>query len=484
MNSGWAYRVGSTGGALIAAAAAVFIANTVAVQLLVTTYVPLVNRLPITVLSGHNLALAVILSAGIVFGCLIPMYKPRPRRSLDTILLTQKRVLAAMFALATLGYFNWSYRLPRATLGVTMGLLLIILPAWFATLQKRLTAGDDRTIIVGTDPYQIERILSTADLPVVGYLAPPVLRQPDAPGTVPVADGGSLATVPNVERLGGLSRLEEILVQYDIKTVFLAFADADRGEFFGALATCHKHGVRTKVPKEHKESVLHIDDDSEERMDEELIAVNLEPWDWQDRLLKRTFDLLFAGGGLLILSPVMVVIAVTIKLDDSGPILYSQDRTAGLGGTFRVYKFRSMVTNAEDEHGAVISAEDAGETDPRVTEVGRILRKTHMDEIPQLWSILGGDMSVVGPRPERPELDSTIQANGVEWEKRWFVKPGLTGLAQVNNATGFEPKEKLKWDLQYIRHQSFWFDMRIVIRQVWAVLHDIYEFVQLRGASK
>jgi lipopolysaccharide/colanic/teichoic acid biosynthesis glycosyltransferase len=100
------------------------------------------------------------------------------------------------------------------------------------------------------------------------------------------------------------------------------------------------------------------------------------------------------------------------------------------------------------------------------------LRQTHLDEIPQLWSVLVGDMSVVGPRPERPEIDADIETGVSDWSQRWFVKPGLTGLAQINSVTGTEPQKKLRYDIEYIRKQSFWFDMRIVVRQVWMVLVD------------
>uniref|UniRef100_UPI003EBFF86D sugar transferase n=1 Tax=Halobaculum sp. EA56 TaxID=3421648 RepID=UPI003EBFF86D len=152
-----------------------------------------------------------------------------------------------------------------------------------------------------------------------------------------------------------------------------------------------------------------------------------------------------------------------------GSVLYKQERTAVFGETFDVYKFRSMVENAEAETGATISDEDDGGIDPRVTDVGRVLRRTHLDEIPQLWSVLRGDMSVVGPRPERPELDSDIQTGVVEWQKRWFVKPGLTGPAQVSGVTGVEPREKLRYDIEYVRDQSFGYDMKLVTRQVWKI---------------
>jgi lipopolysaccharide/colanic/teichoic acid biosynthesis glycosyltransferase len=175
---------------------------------------------------------------------------------------------------------------------------------------------------------------------------------------------------------------------------------------------------------------------------------------------------------------VLLVIAVAIKLDSPGPIFYGQERTAEFGDTFNVYKFRSMIPDAEAETGAVLSAEDSGDIDPRVTRVGRVLRETHLDEIPQLWSILVGDMSVVGPRPERPELDDDIQQSVHTWQQRWFVRPGLTGLAQINDAASTEPAEKLRYDVAYIRNQSFWFDLRILLRQLWMVAEDALGFLR------
>jgi lipopolysaccharide/colanic/teichoic acid biosynthesis glycosyltransferase len=174
------------------------------------------------------------------------------------------------------------------------------------------------------------------------------------------------------------------------------------------------------------------------------------------------------------------VIAAAVKAEDGGSVLYGQERTAELGETFSVYKFRSMVENAEAETGAKLSEEDNGGRDPRVTRVGRVLRQTHLDEIPQLWSILVGDMSVVGPRPERPELDTDIEKQVFRWRQRWFVKPGLTGLAQINNVTGYDPAGKLRYDVDYIRRQSLRFDVGIVVRQVWMVVEDAAGYVLQR----
>ncbi|MDG5820261.1 sugar transferase [Natronococcus sp. A-GB7] len=211
---------------------------------------------------------------------------------------------------------------------------------------------------------------------------------------------------------------------------------------------------------------------SDERVGDSLVRVDLAPWPWYSRAIKRVFDVTFAAVGLVVLSPLILGIAVAIKLDSPGPILYKQTRTSLFGETFSLVKFRSMGTNAEAD-GVQLSREDAGETDPRVTKVGHWLRKTHLDEIPQLFSILSGAMSVVGPRPERPAIDHELMADGLEWPKRWFVKPGLTGLAQINDVTGFEPETKLEYDLEYIRRRSLWFDIKLVCLQLWLVVTDL-----------
>jgi lipopolysaccharide/colanic/teichoic acid biosynthesis glycosyltransferase len=186
-------------------------------------------------------------------------------------------------------------------------------------------------------------------------------------------------------------------------------------------------------------------------------------------VLKRAFDLVFSAGGLLLLSPIVLGIAAMIKLDDGGAVLYKQERTAVFGETFEVYKFRSMAP--EGESATPVDDDD----NDRITRVGSVLRRTHLDEIPQLWSILVGDMSVVGPRAVWIEEESLLEAQEQSWRKRWFVKPGLTGLAQINDAKSTNPEEKLRYDLQYVKEQSFWLDLKIVVRQIWKVGVDVSE---------
>ena len=475
MNGHWRYRVTSLLGTVLLSFLAVVVVNGAFVRTLIEG-VPVIQTLATAPATGSELLFEASTTTTVVVAAMVPLYKPRPRRILDTWMDAARRTTLALLALATIGYFDYTYRLPRATLLVAGGLLLVVLPLWFVAIRRRPAGTDGRTVVIGDGPETIRDVFSAVENPVIGYVSPPSASATDEqprPARPRKTDGGNITDdVDDLAYLGGLSRLDEILVDYDVDTAVLAFDRPDRAEFFGALDTCYEYGVAVKVHRDHADVVL-----TDGAAGGELVDVDLEPWDWQDHLVKRVFDLAFAATGLLVLSPAIAVIAAAIKLEDGGPIFYSQDRTATFGDTFTVYKFRSMVQNAEKQTGVKLSEEDKGGRDPRVTRIGRVLRQTHLDEVPQLWSILVGDMSVVGPRPERPKLDDDIEDSVSEWRRRWFVKPGLTGLAQINDLTGHEPGQKFRYDIAYIRKQSFWFDIQIVIRQIWKVLSDVSETV-------
>jgi lipopolysaccharide/colanic/teichoic acid biosynthesis glycosyltransferase len=460
MLTGWWYRIVSGAGVVVLAAIAVLIANLQVLQTLFTTYVPLFWRLEPVALTGRGLYVAIAVTAAVTAGCLTPLFKPRPRRILDIIELAHKRVLVAGSVLATLGFFNYTYRLPRATLVMTVGLLFVAIPLWFVVIRHSPGRDPDRAVVVGDDPDIIDAVLEAADPSVVGYVAPAHVLGVRHSSKAIATDGAG--RFDGIKNLGGLSRLDEVIVAYDVDTALLAFEAPDRGEFFGALDTCYEHGVTAKVHRQHADSVLASGFGSEE-----LVDVELEPWDTLDHIAKRAFDVAFAGIGLLIAAPFVAGIALAIKLDDGGSILYGQERTATFGDTFQVYKFRSMVENTEDVEPM------ADEENPYITDVGQWLRRTHLDEIPQLYSILIGDMSVVGPRAVWTDEEVELDAVTDDWRKRWFVKPGLTGLAQINDASSTDPDAKLRYDIEYIRRQSFWFDLKIVTRQLWKVAVDV-----------
>jgi lipopolysaccharide/colanic/teichoic acid biosynthesis glycosyltransferase len=175
-------------------------------------------------------------------------------------------------------------------------------------------------------------------------------------------------------------------------------------------------------------------------------------------MAKRAFDILLSGFGLLCSLPVWLIIAIAIKLDDGGPVFYRQVRVGKDNREFTSYKFRSMVADSDRKWGAVPAT--AG--DPRITRVGRILRATAMDELPQLWNILRGDMSFVGPRPEWVELVKRFRREVPGFDRRHAVRPGLTGFAQIYGDSELPRRQKLRYDLLYIKRQGFWMDLRLI----------------------
>jgi sugar transferase (PEP-CTERM system associated) len=186
-------------------------------------------------------------------------------------------------------------------------------------------------------------------------------------------------------------------------------------------------------------------------------------------VVSRIFDVCAALGLSLLMLPVMALIAVAILLEDGAPVLYRQ-RRAGLGGDeFVLYKFRSMIRNAEADG----RAQWAGEHDRRVTRVGAVIRKLRLDELPQLYNVLVGDMSIVGPRPERPEFVATLSRRIPYYAERHRVKPGITGWAQVRYPYGSSEQdalEKLQYDLYYVKHKSFIFDLTVILQTIEVML--------------
>ena len=187
--------------------------------------------------------------------------------------------------------------------------------------------------------------------------------------------------------------------------------------------------------------------------------------------VKRIIDVIIAVIGLILAMPVLAIVALAIKLDSKGPVLYRQDRVGLNEKIFRLIKLRSMRQDAEST-----APKWADKGDPRVTRVGRFIRKFRIDEIPQLWNVIRGDMSIVGPRPERPEFVDQLKSCIPYYSLRHTVKPGMTGWAQVNYryaASIDETVEKLQYDLFYIKHISFMLDLRIMLKTIRVLICGI-----------
>ena len=186
-------------------------------------------------------------------------------------------------------------------------------------------------------------------------------------------------------------------------------------------------------------------------------------------MAKRLFDIVCAGLGLLILLPLLIALALWIKWDSPGPVLFRQERVGRFGKPFYIHKFRSMRVDAEKGGVAVWASKD----DDRSTRVGRFIRKTRLDELPQLIAVLRGDMSFVGPRPERPQFVDMLNDEVRYYGVRHSVKPGLTGWAQLRYPYGAsvrDAEEKLKFDLFYVKNHGLVFDLMILLQTVEVVL--------------
>lgn len=190
-----------------------------------------------------------------------------------------------------------------------------------------------------------------------------------------------------------------------------------------------------------------------------LLSRNNQALQIEQEIMKRIIDIVGSLVGIVITIPIFIIVGVCIRLTDGGPIIYQQTRLTKNGKQFQIYKFRTMVQNAEADGRARL----ASEGDPRILPIGRILRATRLDELPQIYNILKGDMSIVGPRPERPELAAELEKEMPEFAFRLQVKAGLTGYAQVYGKYNTTPYDKLKLDLTYIRNYSVFEDLKLII---------------------
>ena len=224
------------------------------------------------------------------------------------------------------------------------------------------------------------------------------------------------------------------------------------------LKYCFEQEIRTYAVPKISDILLRSSDDLT-LFDSPLLLSRNRGLTVEQEMIKRFMDVVFSLLAAVITLPFFAVIGAAIKLTDGGPVFYRQVRLTKGGKEFEIYKFRTMIQNAEAESGARL----ASEKDPRILPVGRFLRATRLDELPQIYNILKGDMSIVGPRPERPELAAEIEKEIPEFTYRLKVKAGLTGYAQVYGKYNTTSYDKLKLDLTYIRNYSILLDLKLII---------------------
>lgn len=288
-------------------------------------------------------------------------------------------------------------------------------------------------------------------------------------GAIDTGTAASLAYDPRVSILGRAEQLESLLEEHRIDILVLADPLLNRDDTLAVAALCERRYVAFKViPNFFQIFVANLRLQSISGVS--LLGVDGLPLDsLANRIAKRSLDIVGALVGLVLSLPIIAVLAILIKRESPGPIIYKQTRVGRNGSLFTIFKLRSMRLDAEAGSGA----RWASENDPRRTKIGAFMRETNLDELPQFWNVLKGEMSLVGPRPERPELISKFEWEIPHYNPRHTVRPGLSGWAQINGLRGDTSlTERVRYDLYYIENWSIWFDIQIML----------LTFVRLRNA--
>jgi len=262
--------------------------------------------------------------------------------------------------------------------------------------------------------------------------------------------------------LGSIENIDEVVKKQAVQVLYVADKAYSREKLAELAAFCDEKGIALgTIP-----DVFQILTTSPLVEDiEGLPIVSLKPTSFTpfNRFLKRTFDILLSLFGIIIFSVPMAVISILVKLTSpGGPAVYKQERVGRAGKIFKLYKFRTMIPDAEEGTGPVLTTGN----DPRKTPLGRILRATNLDELPQLFNILKGDMSFVGPRPERPVFVKEFKELIPKYMERHKIRPGLAGWAQLHGGYHMPAEEKIKYDLYYIENWSFLLDIKIILKYI------------------
>jgi exopolysaccharide biosynthesis polyprenyl glycosylphosphotransferase len=317
--------------------------------------------------------------------------------------------------------------------------------------------GVERALLVGWGAAADLLVQRLRMFPEYGYQLVGIL----ADGPEPSAE----AAGPPV--LGGVGEIVRVLHETPVDAVFLALPESSPDHLLQLIECCRHRGVGVRIlPSMLELMTTRVTGDQIDGIPLLQLRHGLDI-DGPKTTVKRTFDVVVAGAGLVVISPLLALIALLVKVTSPGPVLIHQERVGMRGRIFRAHKFRSMRVDAEARTGPVWAVT----ADPRRTVAGRVLRRLSLDELPQLWNIVRGDMSLVGPRPERPNFVAEFSRRIPRYCERHLVRPGLAGWAQAKDLRGQTPvEERLIYDLYYIDNWSLSFDIKIILltlARVW-----------------
>ncbi|TWH59717.1 Undecaprenyl-phosphate glucose phosphotransferase [Desulfitobacterium sp. LBE] len=384
------------------------------------------------------------------------LYEPRRRKSLSFEVgkIIQANLLSTMI-LFTLLYIIKEIHYSRQVLVYFVIFTSILTITERAALRAALNNirkkgyNKKHILIIGTGRLAKRLIMALKENHYLGY---EIIGIVDENTTV----GKNLA---GVTVIGGISDLENIITERKIDEIFITISTREYDVFRKIIKICEKSGVRTQIVPDYARFIP-----AKPQMDEvegiPLINIRHVPLDnFLKAFGKRAFDVVVSLAGLALCLPLFLIIIIGIKLDSPGPILFSQERVGLNKKNFMMYKFRTMkVQSAEESDQEWTTKEDR-----RKTRLGNMLRKTSLDELPQLWNVLKGDMSLVGPRPERPFFVEQFKEKIPRYMVKHHVRPGITGWAQVNGWRGDTSiRKRIECDIYYIENWTFMFDLKIL----------------------
>ena len=328
-----------------------------------------------------------------------------------------------------------------------------------ASRRRQRGIGVDHTLIIGAGEVGRAVIRTLVARPDLGYKVVGFL-EPDP------SEGGD--AIGRFQRLGALNDLPAILTEHKVTEVIITLPSSNNRRIQRITQICRRAGARARlVPDFFHLSLNQVDMDNLGGIP--LLGMREISLERGPRLIKRAIDTIGATVALLIISPIMGLVALVIRLENDGPILFRQERLGAKSEPFEVFKFRSMRVGAEAEQESLAALNEADgplfkiKDDPRSTRVGRFIRKSSLDELPQLINVLRGEMSLVGPRPPLASEVAEYQS----WQrKRLEVKPGMTGLWQVSGRSDLTFDEMCLLDIYYIENWSLWLDVRIILRTI------------------
>lgn len=341
-------------------------------------------------------------------------------------------------------------------------ILLMVSRSVARLAERRMAASGSlfRTVlVVGTGPQAARLARQLEARPALGYRIAGFVRarQEEDP-----------AAVPESMVVGGVDALETLVSTMGVSELLVTIASNFHSDILGMMLPATRAGVRVKIVPDLFDVVAgHVH--NTQIMGEQLMEILPERLTFWQKMVKTLMDLVISLAVILAGLPVWLLVALAVKLDSRGPVFYRQDRVGRGGRVFSIFKFRSMVADAERHTGPVW----AGRTDPRITRVGGFIRRTRLDEIPQFLNVLKGEMSVVGPRPERPSFVDELRRVYPFYDKRLTIKPGITGWAQVKleyDTSVEDVAEKLKYDFYYIENQSLYLDLEILLRTLVVIV--------------